>query len=290
MNHKELHVINLLEWIEDNLDENISAEDIVLKSGYTKWHLQKMFKSYTGLTMIQYVRMRRLSKAAMALKYSKKTIAELIDVYRFKSQSSFTRAFTSFYGMSPARFREDKNLRLGPFIHKYNPLYQAQKITCEYVSFDHLITYGIKADYVCPISEIKQPHRSYRKNKRKEFISENNLQNTEVFTLGLFHPLDSENLLCEFYLGCQSSDKQFETLPVVSGDYIKFDYYGVEDGIYDFVMSIYFKYFESYNILRRNTYDIEIFKYINDETVNYSYLIPIVFDANSLLVLTHSVD
>ena len=37
-------ITQLLAWIEQNLDQPLTLDDIAAKSGYSKWHLQRLFK------------------------------------------------------------------------------------------------------------------------------------------------------------------------------------------------------------------------------------------------------
>lgn len=41
-------ITQLLAWIEQNLDQPLTLDDIAAKSGYSKWHLQRLFKQLTG--------------------------------------------------------------------------------------------------------------------------------------------------------------------------------------------------------------------------------------------------
>lgn len=45
MGTQESHIRELLVWIEDNLTNPLSLDIVSAKSGYTKWYLQRMFKS-----------------------------------------------------------------------------------------------------------------------------------------------------------------------------------------------------------------------------------------------------
>lgn len=280
-----LHVINLIEWIEVNLHNRISVNDISMKSGYTRWHLQKIFKEHTGFTMSEYVRARRLCKAAFELRYSNKLISEIAKTYHFDSQSSFTRAFSSYYEVSPAKYRDMSSMELGRFVYKYIPNDRYDNITVKYVSFDHLILYGCMGAYICPVNEVKNPHRSYRKPKRKSFIFDNNLLHEEVYSLAKFMPNDSKSLNCDYHLGIKTPHPGWDTLPYISGDYLQFDYEGDEDGIYDFVMSIYFKILQKNRLIRRDGYDVELFKYVDEKNIKYSYFIPVQFDVQCFLDL-----
>ncbi len=76
---------------EHNLDQSLLLDDVANKAGYTKWYFQRLFKKVTGVTLASYIRARRLTKAAVELRLTKKTILEIALKYQFDSQQSFTR-------------------------------------------------------------------------------------------------------------------------------------------------------------------------------------------------------
>lgn len=50
-------IINTLtNWIDNNLDKALSIEEVAAKSGYSKWHLQRMFRTVTKQTLGGYIR------------------------------------------------------------------------------------------------------------------------------------------------------------------------------------------------------------------------------------------
>ena len=46
---------DLLTWLEGHLDQPLSL-DVAAKAGYSKWHLQRMFKDVTGHAIGAYIR------------------------------------------------------------------------------------------------------------------------------------------------------------------------------------------------------------------------------------------
>ncbi|VZQ84375.1 Transposon Tn10 TetD protein [Escherichia coli] len=93
---KQFHttvIKDVLLWIEHNLDQSLLLDDVANKAGYTKWYFQRLFKKVTGVTLASYIRARRLTKAAVELRLTKKTILEIALKYQFDSQQSFTRRF-----------------------------------------------------------------------------------------------------------------------------------------------------------------------------------------------------
>ncbi len=68
---------DLLDWIETHLDQPLLLDNVAAKSGYSKWHLQRMFRSTTGHALGSYIRERRLSQAAQALRSTRALFSTL---------------------------------------------------------------------------------------------------------------------------------------------------------------------------------------------------------------------
>ncbi|MCR9668865.1 helix-turn-helix domain-containing protein, partial [Vibrio parahaemolyticus] len=83
-------------------------DDVANKAGYTKWYFQRLFKKVTGVTLASYIRARRLTKAAVELRLTKKTILEIALKYQFDSQQSFTRRFKYIFKVTPSYYRRNK--------------------------------------------------------------------------------------------------------------------------------------------------------------------------------------
>ena len=52
-NTDAITIHSILDWIEDNLESPLSLEKVSERSGYSKWHLQRMFKKETGHSLGQ---------------------------------------------------------------------------------------------------------------------------------------------------------------------------------------------------------------------------------------------
>lgn len=69
-NTDAITIHSILDWIEDNLESPLSLEKVSERSGYSKWHLQRMFKKETGHSLGQYIRSRKMTEIAQKLKES----------------------------------------------------------------------------------------------------------------------------------------------------------------------------------------------------------------------------
>ena len=71
---------DLLIWLEGHLDHPLSLDNVAAKAGYSKWHLQRMFKDVTGHAIGAYIRARRLSKSAVALRLTARPILDIATI------------------------------------------------------------------------------------------------------------------------------------------------------------------------------------------------------------------
>lgn len=86
-------IIQLVNWIEENMHQSISIDEVTKRSGYQKRQVQILFKRITGITIGQYIKRRRLTKAAVLIKYSSRSIEQVSMDLFYTSQQSFCRAF-----------------------------------------------------------------------------------------------------------------------------------------------------------------------------------------------------
>lgn len=98
-----------LSYINHNLENNISIEEISCISGFSTSHFYKLFSSLTGFTIKQYIRNKRLAKAAKKLVKTNNRVIDIAMDANFQSHEVFTRAFLSLYGVTPLEYRKNRN-------------------------------------------------------------------------------------------------------------------------------------------------------------------------------------
>ena len=103
------------EFLENNLFEPLTAEDIAASAAMSLRSLQRHFADSVGESLASYVRGRRLTQAAQQLVQGHQDILGLALDCQFGSHEAFTRAFRRHYFMSPSEFRQQ-----GCISHNYH--------------------------------------------------------------------------------------------------------------------------------------------------------------------------
>ncbi|MET4562839.1 AraC family transcriptional regulator [Lysinibacillus parviboronicapiens] len=93
-------------YMEEHLSEEIQLVSLPKIVGYSRFHLSRIFKLETGLTIGEYIRVRRLATAASYLLYSDESILTIAFELQFQSQEAFTRAFKDVYKLPPGKYRK----------------------------------------------------------------------------------------------------------------------------------------------------------------------------------------
>lgn len=100
----------VLAFIDDHFREALPLSRLAGVAGFSPFHFHRIFQSFTGESLHEYIKRIRLGRAAHQLLYSRgKTITEIALDCGFTSSSSFTRAFTEVYMISPRKYRERRN-------------------------------------------------------------------------------------------------------------------------------------------------------------------------------------
>ena len=99
-------------YIESHLREEITLDDLANAAGYVPEHACRLFKRLVGLSPFEYIRARKLSRAALELRDARKRVLDVALEYAFGSHEGFTRAFSSEFGISPSRYRQTPPLKL----------------------------------------------------------------------------------------------------------------------------------------------------------------------------------
>lgn len=99
-----------MDYIYYHLHEKISLEGVGNAAGLSPNYLNTLFKKEKGVTIQQYIRVRRIEAAKNMLLYSDYTETEIAEFLAFSSASHFIKVFREAVGMTP-RIYQQRNFR-----------------------------------------------------------------------------------------------------------------------------------------------------------------------------------
>lgn len=125
-----------IDYIEENLKESISIEECARRSGFSKFHFHRIFGIHLDVTLMEYVRRRRLGYAMLDVINGCRILDIALD-YGYSSERSFCRAFQQEFGQLPSRCRSVR------FVLPPKPVLNEQII---------LLRGGIQMDYLSDVT------------------------------------------------------------------------------------------------------------------------------------------
>lgn len=113
-------------FIESHLSAPLTLDEVAAIAGVSRFHIVRAFAAATGVSVMRYVRLRRLSEAARALASGAPDILSLALEADYGSHEAFTRAFRDQFGVTPeavrARARLDGLALQEPILMDQTPL------------------------------------------------------------------------------------------------------------------------------------------------------------------------
>lgn len=101
--HYDERIVNILTYINENLDGNLSIDSIASRFYINRYYLMHNFKNQTGYTIHNYISQKRLAKAAALVKKGLQA-TNVSEQCGFQDYSSFVRAFKKNFGLSPKQY------------------------------------------------------------------------------------------------------------------------------------------------------------------------------------------
>lgn len=98
-------IARAIDYVEANLQEEISVADMASSVSYSLYHFCRMFNEATHQTPYDYMIRRRLSEAARALLQTDSKIIDIAFDFQFSNPETFSRAFKRLFEMQPRRWR-----------------------------------------------------------------------------------------------------------------------------------------------------------------------------------------
>ncbi|MBR3967583.1 MAG: exo-alpha-sialidase [Clostridia bacterium] len=96
----------ITEYIKNNLNDELSVNDIAKKMNISVYYLSHLFKQITGISILEYRNELRLTKAKQMLIESRFSVNEIAIKCGFCNASYFAEVFSRSEKISPSQFRK----------------------------------------------------------------------------------------------------------------------------------------------------------------------------------------
>lgn len=284
-----------IDFIENNLGNDISVDDIAREAAISRWHFQIVFSSAVGETVKEYLRKRRLSNSLDSLKLANKRIIEISLDAGFESQEAYTRAFKNQFGITPGEYRKN-GAKDYMILHKakitmdyLDHLYEGVNMQAIFKTLPKFEVVGLGTKFISILSPEKNNHILIPKLWDDYFARQKEIINrAKPYDLGVCMPVSNEMQKSHpdecFYLAC-TEVKDLAHVPlgmvtrtIPAGEYAVFTHKGLLSKLDHTMNYIYGSWLPKSGRKLREAPDLELYDQrfsANSEQSEFDIYIPL---------------
>lgn len=278
-------ISEIIAFIEKNIETDLSAARIAQKSGYSINYINKQFKVLTGFALHEYIKGRRLFKAALYLHFTRWNVLFISTRLHFNSAAVFCRAFKQAYGLTPGEYRRAGVLGLPMALHKIN-VYKtlSREFGVEAVSGRQLSLHGRYFYYTVDVRDFDYPHFKIRHAFRTSFFQAIGGEPAEYYTAAWYGASPERDGLVEvtYFVGL----KEGARLPRLPGMHwqradmaiqhaLAFEPVSAYPCPYDVAVNVNCGYLRGRGAVWSGGWELEWYR-LKEGTFRYTYIIPVV--------------
>ncbi|WP_201007865.1 response regulator transcription factor [Paenibacillus glycanilyticus] len=94
-----------VQYMKENVEEDISREDVAAHVGLNPAYLSRLFKKETGQNLIDYLIETKMARARQLLDTTGMTVSAIAQQVGYSNFSHFTKMFKKQYGVNPQEYR-----------------------------------------------------------------------------------------------------------------------------------------------------------------------------------------
>ncbi|WP_373778308.1 GyrI-like domain-containing protein [Glaesserella sp.] len=101
-----------IDYIEANLDSEIDSKTVLKLSGYSLAMFGRVFSIMAGFPLGEYIRLRKLTRAAIDLRSSDEKVIDIALKYGYESVDAFSVAFKRFHHQTPSAVKQGADFQV----------------------------------------------------------------------------------------------------------------------------------------------------------------------------------
>lgn len=151
----------VFEFIDQNLESDLSLDAVSEIAFFSSFHFHRVFKFITEETLHEYIKRKRIEKSASDLLHKNITATEIAHKYGFSDNSSYSRAFKKYYGVSPTEFKNQNPNRFSKIRQLKSKNGQDYPDYEKYICFINNLKNWIKMNAKIEIKEMSKMDLAY---------------------------------------------------------------------------------------------------------------------------------
>ncbi|EOX8380400.1 helix-turn-helix domain-containing protein [Salmonella enterica] len=274
---KTMVVNDILAFIEEKLESELRIETIVEYSGYGRRYTQTLFKKYVRLPVGQYIRERRLTRAAMLLHLTQMPLIDIALRFQFDSQQSFSREFKKLTGCTPLQYRRSeqwdfRHLLPSRTVNEKTPAPLEVKL----IAGGDIFGFCVSRE-----EELFSRGSKYRLGYIMRQLAREDGGSVWCLTRATSGETLFDTMMLRTAIGQVDKDKHLlqTRYSYQHGWYAHFRFCGREDEYAEFTTNVYLQLMPVYQLTRAAGADLEIFSLDRDMLI-CEYYVPVISDSS----------
>lgn len=103
---KRMMIQDVIDYIDSNIEHELTIEELSEVASYSRFYLHRVFDLLIGMSVMNYVRLRKMQHARAALSHGTRVIDVALMV-GYQSERSFRRAFQQVFKLTPSHVKHD---------------------------------------------------------------------------------------------------------------------------------------------------------------------------------------
>jgi AraC family transcriptional regulator len=100
------NLIRCVHYIHNNIQKDITLEELAEKANVSKYHFCRLFKKHIGISPIKFILSRKITLAKELMRRQEANISMIAAELGFNDVSSFSEKFKQLTGITPTQFRK----------------------------------------------------------------------------------------------------------------------------------------------------------------------------------------
>lgn len=287
---KQMLYLKMLAWLEDNIYCNPAIDDLAQYMGYSRRFVYEVFYQYGRLPIGQYIRLRRLTIAAVSLRLTRQPIAAIAWQLSYDSPQTFSREFKKRFSLSPREYRCAAHWDTAKLLKKF-PTDDESLPLARICSLPERVYYGYPMKYELRLSDIvlQSTGKTAIRQKVDRFFAAGG-GSLSILSDYAAASQNELNVEVNAFVGCHEARKPSSALTTRSGLYVGVEFYGSWSRYARLSSDLYLEQLPTLGVSRRDGHDIECFMTrhaeggeAEEKRYHVRYFIPVTLSAGGQL-------